>query len=189
MDNRTKMNIGLLVCIVGALVSFLGVAFEWSSINVTLVDGTHESASISGWQLLTEDGPSEVIEATFLPAIVILVTILALAVCILTRVYPGKIPHPTMLTLSAFFAILICQVIFMGLNGALIDNTGTESPVIAGMIGTTPWLESLFSGEIYTGRITNGFGGFVGALGALITYTGSFLMVSHVPNHAHTQAL
>lgn len=167
------MNIGLLVCIIGAIISFLSIALEWTSISVTLADGTQESVSITGWQLLTDDGASEVIDGTFLPAAVVLLTIVSLAICIATRFSPN-VPSPHSLLILINIVVLSCPVIFMGINGGIIGLT----------MDTTPWLESLFSAEIVSGSVMNGIGGFAGMIGNVIIYCGLFEIMNHNPTYS-----
>lgn len=180
MNETTRMNIGLFICIIGALMGFLSVMLEWIDISVTFVDGTQSSVSISGWQVLTEDGASEVINGTFIPALVIVLTVASLAVCIATRFTPN-VPRPH--SIAIMISIVMCAgvIAFMGMNGAIINNTGVVSPS-AGMISTTPWIDGMFSEEIYDGRIDSGYGGFIALIGVdIILYWGLIEMMSHSP--------
>ncbi len=128
---------------------------------------------------LLDDGPSEIVDGSFIPAAMVVLGIISLGVCIFARYHRNVVGTVVIFIVLAGGALVLSDLVG---SGAVITNV--ENPPFEGMTEVTLWLQGLFPLEILHGNITGGAGRLVATAGLIIAFLGAAIMQYHNPNRA-----
>lgn len=166
-------NVFLLMCVAGAALMFAGILLDWMSISVLFTDGTRQTITATGLEMLTDYYGKGMPISIITPALYVL---LAIVVLLLTaRCWMA--PETTTLSSASFFMAVIFAVMFISGAFAVESSFMVSDPTGTLASGIPTWLTDLVGDDVYSASLSSENGRFASLIGVIVAWLGMLFLL------------